>query len=52
MKVVEIGMSLADLFVKSKSADKRKWENAHDFGLTMYDLGEDLGEFIVAMFGV
>jgi len=50
MKVVEIGMSVMDIFMTHGRSDK--WDNPHDFGMTMYSIGEDIGDFIVALFGI
>jgi hypothetical protein len=50
MKFVEIGMSVMDIFVSKGRNDK--WSNPHDFGMTMYAIGEDIAEFIVALFGI
>ena len=50
MKIVEIGMSVMDIFVAKGRTDK--WDNPHDFGMTMYSIGEDIGDFIVALFGI
>jgi hypothetical protein len=50
MKIVEIGMSLMDIFMMHGRSDK--WDNPHDFGMTMYSIGEDIADFIVALFGI
>jgi hypothetical protein len=50
MKIVEIGMSVMDIFMTHGRSDK--WDNPHDFGMTMYSIGEDIGDFIVALFGI
>lgn len=49
MKIVEIGMSVMDL-VTSRGRDK--FDNPKEFGDTMNDIGEDIGEFIVSLFGI
>jgi hypothetical protein len=50
MKFVEIGMSVMDLFTSRNDAEK--WSNSHEFGMTMYAIGEDIAELIVAVFGI
>jgi hypothetical protein len=51
MKFVEIGMSVMDI-VTTATRGNEKWDNPHDFGMTMYAIGEDIAEFIVALFGI
>jgi hypothetical protein len=49
MKFVAMGMSMLDLFSAKKG---KNWDSPSDFGMTMYEIGQDLGDFIVALFGI
>ncbi len=49
MKFVAMGMSMLDLFTAKKG---KNWDSPSDFGITMYEIGQDLGDFIVALFDI